>query len=108
MGKILMEIRALKAEDHSPPLLDTLPTELRKEGCCRICLCEDEGIPDDPLVEPCRCSGSIKCVHFQCLERWMQSKCVRKQKNNIKFIKPQNNQLCELCNTQLTCSFPQV
>ena len=57
------------------------------DGQCRICLCEDEGLIDDPLVVPCKCSGSVKYIHFKCLEKWLQSKCIKKIKNNIKFIK---------------------
>ena len=33
---------------------------------CRFCF--DEG--DEPLVEPCECSGSSAFVHHSCLLRW--------------------------------------
>ena len=35
---------------------------------CRICLEEEETI--DNLISPCRCSGTSKYVHVECLERW--------------------------------------
>lgn len=48
---------------------------------CRICRGEDE--PDRPLFHPCKCSGSIKYTHEDCLVNWLaQSGSAR----------------CELCN----------
>jgi hypothetical protein len=37
------------------------------ERTCRICLQDDE--PHD-LIAPCRCKGSSKWVHRQCLDQW--------------------------------------
>jgi hypothetical protein len=36
---------------------------------CRVCRCE--ATPDQPLFYPCRCSGSIKYVHEDCLKEWL-------------------------------------
>ena len=49
---------------------------------CRIC--RAEGTSDEPLFYPCRCSGSIKYVHQQCLMEWLS----HSQKKH-----------CELCKT---------
>ena len=35
---------------------------------CRICLEEEENL--DKLISPCRCSGTSKYVHIDCLKRW--------------------------------------
>ena len=40
------------------------------EIVCRICRMEGED--DWPLFFPCKCSGSIKWVHQDCLQTWMQ------------------------------------
>ena len=37
---------------------------------CRICRCE--GSPDQPLFHPCKCRGSIKYIHQDCLQFWLQ------------------------------------
>jgi hypothetical protein len=40
------------------------------DAACRFCF---EGSDDEnagTLVEPCRCSGSLKYVHLKCLQRW--------------------------------------
>ena len=47
---------------------------------CRICHCEAE--PDQPLISPCLCAGSLQFVHQSCLQRWIKSSDTKK---------------CELC-----------
>ncbi|KAK9463665.1 uncharacterized protein V1516DRAFT_668395 [Lipomyces oligophaga] len=37
---------------------------------CRIC--RGEGTPEEPLYHPCKCRGSIKYVHQECLQEWLQ------------------------------------
>ncbi|KAK0622444.1 hypothetical protein B0T14DRAFT_513885 [Immersiella caudata] len=49
---------------------------------CRIC--RGEGTEDEPLFYPCKCSGSIKYVHQDCLMEWLS----HSQKKH-----------CELCKT---------
>ncbi|KAK7949449.1 hypothetical protein PG988_016088 [Apiospora saccharicola] len=49
---------------------------------CRIC--RGEGSPAEPLFYPCKCSGSIKYVHQDCLMEWLS----HSQKKH-----------CELCKT---------
>ncbi len=41
-----------------------------QEPVCRICRCEEE--EGRPLFHPCKCSGSIKFVHNDCLEAWLR------------------------------------
>ncbi|XP_049528518.1 E3 ubiquitin-protein ligase MARCHF8 isoform X3 [Dermacentor silvarum] len=47
---------------------------------CRICHCEAD--PDNPLISPCYCSGSLRYVHQACLQQW---------------IKSSDTRCCELC-----------
>ncbi|KAF2803294.1 uncharacterized protein BDZ99DRAFT_576204 [Mytilinidion resinicola] len=61
-----------KAQDKNAEEADT----------CRIC--RGEGTPDEPLFYPCKCSGSIKFVHQECLMEWLS----HSQKKH-----------CELCKT---------
>ena len=35
---------------------------------CRICHCSGE---DEPLIEPCRCAGSVRFAHETCLRTWI-------------------------------------
>ena len=52
---------------------------------CRIC--RGEGTKEEPLFYPCKCSGSIKFVHQNCLMEWLS----HSQKKH-----------CELCKTPFT------
>ncbi|KAJ9645756.1 hypothetical protein H2199_002796 [Coniosporium tulheliwenetii] len=49
---------------------------------CRVC--RGEGTEEEPLFYPCKCSGSIKFVHQDCLMQWLS----HSQKKH-----------CELCKT---------
>ncbi|KAG9570931.1 hypothetical protein KCU97_g15936, partial [Aureobasidium melanogenum] len=61
-----------EANDKSPSEGDT----------CRIC--RSEGSAAEPLFYPCKCSGSIKFVHQDCLMEWLSHS---------------NKMHCELCKT---------
>ncbi|CAK7199614.1 hypothetical protein SEUCBS139899_002297 [Sporothrix eucalyptigena] len=59
-----------------PPAVNVEP------DTCRIC--RGDGTPQEPLFYPCKCSGSIKYVHQDCLMEWLS----HSQKKH-----------CELCKT---------
>ena len=55
---------------------------------CRIC--RGEGTPEEPLFYPCKCSGSIKYVHQECLMEWLshtQKKHCELCKTSFRFTK---------------------
>ncbi|ORY12980.1 hypothetical protein BCR34DRAFT_600273 [Clohesyomyces aquaticus] len=55
---------------------------------CRIC--RGEGTSDEPLFYPCKCSGSIKFVHQECLMEWLshsQKKYCELCKTSFRFTK---------------------
>lgn len=41
---------------------------------CRICLCEEEDKKANPLITPCKCAGTMKHIHIECLREWLNSK----------------------------------
>lgn len=43
---------------------------MTEEKFCRVCRCE--GTPDQPLFHPCKCRGSIRYIHQDCLQYWLQ------------------------------------
>lgn len=61
---------------------DTISQSQFDPDTCRIC--RGEGTSDEPLFYPCKCSGSIKYVHQDCLMEWLS----HSQKKH-----------CELCKT---------
>jgi E3 ubiquitin-protein ligase MARCH1/8 len=42
------------------------------EDVCKICL--DTSTPTHPLISPCKCSGTMKYVHQECLKTWVASR----------------------------------
>lgn len=66
---------------------------------CRICLCESYS-KDDPLVVPCKCSGTVSRVHIKCLQEWLKSRIQSHitSKTISVYIKDLS---CELCKSEL-------
>lgn len=71
---------------------------------CRICYIEEETI-ENPLLQPCTCSGSMKYIHLECLRQWLSNRVFKhiesNQKCNIYLYKQPE---CELCKTK----FPDI
>ena len=66
---------------------------------CRICLFEEDS-PENKLITPCKCSGTMKHIHVSCLREWLDS---RKKKTESQHNKSYvwKNLVCELCGDQL-------
>lgn len=64
---------------------------------CRICLMEDNE-EDNPLFAPCKCSGSMRMIHHQCLRTWFHNKRIKKSTNIVTTYFWRNLE-CELCKT---------
>nr|XP_014353217.1 PREDICTED: E3 ubiquitin-protein ligase MARCH7 [Latimeria chalumnae] len=64
---------------------------------CRICQMGATS-PTDPLIEPCRCTGSLQYVHQECMKKWLQSKI-----NSGSSLEAVTT--CELCKEKLHLNF---
>ena len=62
------------------------------EGTCRICM-EPES-KDLSLIAPCKCSGTVRYIHEECLKTWLIS-----QEGDIADAQ------CELCHTPFLMEF---
>ncbi|XP_061082805.1 E3 ubiquitin-protein ligase MARCH7 isoform X2 [Conger conger] len=60
---------------------------------CRICQMREES-PSNPLLEPCRCTGSLQYVHQDCMKKWLRSKI--RSGSNLDAVAT-----CELCKEKL-------
>ncbi|OMJ93030.1 hypothetical protein SteCoe_4112 [Stentor coeruleus] len=62
---------------------------------CRICLSEAQ-TQIDPLISPCKCSGTMKYIHLNCLKEWLRNKVVSRftEKGTSYYLK---DLICELC-----------
>ena len=72
----------------------------KKNSVCRICYMEEDD-PENPLLQPCICSGSMKFIHLSCLKHWISTRsCVKIDTTDncsVYIIKPVE---CELCKTK--------
>ncbi|KAF2748110.1 hypothetical protein M011DRAFT_467159 [Sporormia fimetaria CBS 119925] len=68
---------AVPGADSRPP-----PRHQDDGDTCRIC--RGEGTAEEPLFYPCKCSGSIRFVHQDCLMEWLSHS---------------QKKYCELCKT---------
>ena len=59
---------------------------------CRICM-EGEGL-NLPLLSPCRCSGTIRYSHEECLKTWI-----------VSYTEDIAEACCEICKTPLLMEF---
>lgn len=64
----------------------------KEERICRICF--EHGNDESPLISPCRCSGSVRYIHEECLKTWLVS-----QDGDLAEGK------CELCKTKYIMTF---
>jgi hypothetical protein len=65
-------------------------SDLEDAPCCRVCHCEGE--PGRELFFPCKCDGTIKYVHQDCLMAWI----AHSQKQKPAALQ-QRVPKCELC-----------
>ncbi|KAH7064229.1 RING finger membrane protein [Paraphoma chrysanthemicola] len=73
---------------HESPAASDKQLDKDEADTCRIC--RGEGSPDEPLFYPCKCSGSIKYVHQECLMEWLshtQKKHCELCKTSFRFTK---------------------
>lgn len=75
------------------------PTPSPEKLPCRICL-SDQQTPEDPLISPCKCAGTMKFIHLKCLREWLQSRLNIKQSGSIVSYYWKSLD-CELCKENL-------
>lgn len=69
----------------------------KSKATCRICYCDETEV-ESPLISPCSCSGSMKFIHFSCLQTWLKSKIVVKSTVTDNCASYSLKQIeCELC-----------
>lgn len=72
-------------------------SENSSDQACRICCCE-EGEDDNPLISPCKCTGSMKVIHLLCLKKWLECKVSCRNLGAVSSYY-WNDFICELCKT---------
>ena len=76
--------------------------EKEKNKTCRICYSEEENI-ENPLIQPCNCSGSLKYIHLNCLKHWLKNSVYNLVQSNENYCVYNYKQPhCELCKTKFS------
>lgn len=70
--------RAKVQEGNEPTALEEIEEEASKDVVWRICLDGDWETSDNPLISPCRWSGTMKYIHLKWLTEWLESKKIAK------------------------------
>ena len=75
--------------------------KLEKQKLCRICYMTETSSLINPLIKPCKCSGSMKYIHLKCLMHWLKTKIqIDKSEyieNNFFTLYSSEKVECELC-----------
>ena len=85
-------------------------TDQSEEACCKICwgtekedaenaLDTDDQEPN-PLISPCKCTGTQGTIHLKCLRSWLETKRTRKVHKGQVMLKF-NKTDCEICKQTL-------
>ncbi|CAD8145446.1 unnamed protein product [Paramecium pentaurelia] len=70
---------------------------------CRICFSKS-GSLSNPLFSPCKCIGSMKYVHLNCLQSWIQQSIkIKNQHSSILYIWKKIE--CEICKMPLQSTY---
>jgi len=48
---------------------------------CKICWCDDQTI-ENPLLSSCKCDGSVRYIHYNCLKHWLKQKMTLKEEES--------------------------
>ena len=93
---------ASNKEKSEEKIINKIKEEKIKNKICRICYQEEDDPLINPLIKPCKCSGSMKYIHLKCLLFWLKSKTVHSNNSidNNNFFKSyfiEDSVQCELC-----------
>ncbi|CAD8058606.1 unnamed protein product [Paramecium sonneborni] len=69
LGKLTFRISSMSFNSQNEPeLLNHSRADSNEQ--CRICLGNNQIL--NPLLNPCKCSGSLKYIHLECMKRWLK------------------------------------
>lgn len=118
IGTLRVKVKEIILEDNQPEkpievnskyaIYENLTKQLSKgfnpdpssdQPICRVCL-EEAEIGQNPLIAPCKCSGSAKYIHIKCIQEWF-SKIMNPRKVGACIQLEWKPLVCELCNQSL-------
>jgi hypothetical protein len=73
----------------------TLDENQPSAGSCRFCWGSDS-TEENPCIVPCKCSGSVGFIHFNCLKNWLSTKLQKKENDSLISMYWKTFE-CEIC-----------
>lgn len=93
LGRVKLRVKIMKKQEF----LITAPVQSSQEipETCKICFSEED-LPENPLIAPCSCTGSLKYIHLKCIKSWLDIRSTKSIKQNSSCIFWKNMD-CEIC-----------
>lgn len=93
MGQTPEELYAQELKEARPCLmLDPKSPEVSQ---CRFCW-GNESNDENPCIVPCKCSGSVGFIHYNCLKNWLSTKMQKKESDHLVSMYWKTFE-CEIC-----------
>lgn len=114
LGRVCFKVSMLRTaneEEESDNTQDSeefdigIPNE-REQGMCKVCLTNDSD-STNPLISPCKCSGSMKFIHLMCLRQWLNSRMISRNTENCVSLSWKSID-CEICKSVIPFSLDGV
>jgi len=52
------------------------------ENLCKVCW-SNEQTPENPLLNSCKCDGTVRFIHYECLKQWLKTKMQKKEESHV-------------------------
>ena len=106
LGRVVFRVKEIgegqEPERPDPSLSEAtmeIDQEAGEEMTCRICY-ERQTSRENPLLSPCRCDGTVKYLHLNCLKMWIKSKVTTRQTDNSVTYQWKTIE-CDICKLEL-------
>lgn len=106
LGRVIFRVKeigeGLEPDRPDQPPVETsmeIDEEAGEEMTCRICY-ERQVTRDNPLLSPCRCDGTVKYLHLNCLKMWIKSKVTTRQTDSSITYQWKTIE-CDICKLEL-------
>lgn len=115
LGRVRLKVKDYRInnsdneEDKQATYLDDGPIDIKTcedtpkddNDLCRICFMNTDS-HDNPLFAPCKCTGTVKFIHFRCLKSWLNLKLDEQQTSRLRFYYWKTFD-CEICKAIYPC-----
>jgi len=82
--------------EDNQDLSSSSASSFRDSPQCRICLGDDIKNLNNPIIIPCKCSGTVRYIHLNCLKAWIKQRVEVKETPHATSIMWKSLN-CELC-----------